>query len=180
MSNHETGIEEVNKSKVAVTEGDLKKGGEFFEKFWLRPRNYMDKRVAIRLRINKKWSGWKVRDELITSIGLEVGDTISTEITPYFTSGIIDDDNDTDLFASGAGADWLLDNHVVAGTIIDCYVRFSYAKVPLGMQGKEISKISLVFEEGIRVVGADDNYGVAVSDNSMNLDFLLKNLLEHE
>lgn len=177
MSNHETGIEEVNTSKVAVTEDDLKKGGEFFEKFWLRPKNYIDKRVAIRLRINKKWGGWKLRDELITSLGLEVGDTISTEITPYFTSDIIDDDNDTDLFASGEGADWLLDNHVVTGTIIDCYVRFSYAKVPLGMHGKEIGKISLVFEKGIRVVGTDNKYGVAVPDDSMNLDLLFKNLL---
>lgn len=180
MSNHETGIEEINKSSGDVTEEDLKRGGDLFEKFWLRPKNYTDQRVAIRLRINKKWGGWKLRDELVNALGLEVGDTITTEITPCFTSDLIDDDNDTDLFASGEGADWLLDHHVTAGTIIDCYVRFSYARVPLGMHDKEIGKVSLVFEKGIRVVGTDDRRGTAISDNPMSLELLLENLMPRE
>ena len=86
-----------------ISEEDLKDGGELFALFWLRPGKYAGQKVVIRLRINKKWGGWKLKDELIESTGLKVGDTISTEITPYFTSDIIDDDNDTDLFASDRG-----------------------------------------------------------------------------
>jgi len=86
-----------------ISEEDLKNGGELFELFWLRPGKYAGQKVVIRLRINKKWGGWKLKDEPIESTGLKVGDTISTEITPYFTSDIIDDDNDTDLFGSDRG-----------------------------------------------------------------------------
>lgn len=141
-----------------IDESVLREGGKLFELFWLRPKRHMDKSVTMRLRINKKWSGWKVKDELIASLGLEVGDTISTEITPYYTSGIIDDNNDTDLFASAHAADWLLDNNVGVGTIIDCVVRFAYTSAPIGLKGKIVSKISLIIEKGISVVDVDQKY----------------------
>lgn len=161
-----------------ISREELKNGGELFEKFWLRPGRYADQKAAIRLRINKKWGGWKVKDELVTAVGLEVGDTISTEITPYFTSGIIDDDNDTDLFASGKGADWLLDNKVSAGTVIDCVVRFDYSQVPVGLNGKVINKISLVFEEGIKVVGTEENVPSHLANDSYDVDDLIKKFLQ--
>lgn len=141
-----------------VNEEILRNGADFFELFWLRPKRYMNMEVAMRLRINNKWGGWKIKDELIQSLGLEVGDTISTEVTSYFSSGRIDDNDDTDLFASGAAADWLIENNVSMGTIIDCIVRFSYSMAPVGFNNKEIYKISLILKEGIRVVGTDSDY----------------------
>jgi len=160
-----------------IEESILRDGGKMFELFWLRPKRYMDKSATMRLRINKKWSGWKMRDELITSIGLEVGDTISTEITPYFTSDIIDEDNDTDLFASAESADWLLENNVGIGTIIDCVVRFVYTNVPIGLKGKAISKISLVMEKGISVVDVDQKY-VEESTTDKNVTSILESLFD--
>lgn len=160
----------------SVSENDLREGGKLFEMFWLRPKNYVGKSVPIRLRINKKWGGWKVKDELIESLDLEVGDTISTEITPYLTSGIIDDDDDTDLFASANGADWLLENNVGVGSIIDCVVRFAYTKAPVGLKGKTVNKISLIFEQGLSIVGIDQKYLDDSDDNSV-ADFF-KTLLE--
>ena len=144
--------------KKNITEEQLREGTRLFEAFWLRPKQYANKIVPLRLRINNKWGGWKIKDELVDSVGLEVGDTISSEVTPQFMSGLIDYEDDMDLFASGTGADWLLNNNVVVGTIIDCTVRFVYAKAPVGPKGKEISKVSLVFENGISVVGMDREY----------------------
>lgn len=160
-----------------VNQKDLQEGGKLFELFWLRPKSYAGKSVPIRLRINKKWGGWKVKDELIRSLNLEVGDTISTEITPLLTSGIIDDDNDTDLFASGNGADWLLENNVGIGTVIDCYVKFVYSNAPVGLNGKSVYKISLVFEKGISVVGVDEDYTTS-RDSSPHINNLLRSILE--
>lgn len=142
----------------SVSKDELQKGGELFELFWLRPKLYKDQIVTIRLRINKKWGGWKLKDELVELLGLEVGDTISTEVTPLFMSGRIDDADDMDLFATGKGADWLLEHDVKMGSIIDCRVRFSYSKVPVGANGKEVNKASLIFEEGICVVEVDSKY----------------------
>lgn len=161
-----------------INQDDLREGGKLFELFWLRPKVYAGKSVPIRLRINKKWGGWKVKDELIQSLDLEVGDTISTEITPLLTSGIIDDDNDTDLFASEGGADWLLENNVGVGTVIDCYVKFVYSKAPVGLNGKSVYKISLVFEKGISVIGVDEDYIATAKDSSPHINSLFRTLLE--
>lgn len=161
-----------------ITEQELKEGTKRFEIFWLRPKQYANQIVPLRLRINKKWGGWKIKDELVNSLGLEVGDTISTEVTPQFMSDLIDDENDTDLFASGTGADWLLNNNVTIGTIIDCEVRLAYAKAPIGPNGKEISTVSLVFENGIAVVGSDEEYINKQKEHSQDINDLFRNLLK--
>lgn len=160
-----------------VTEEQLREGAKLFENFWLRPKRYAERRVPLRLRINKKWGGWKIKDELIDSLGLEVGNTITSEVTPQFMSGRIDDEDDTDLFASDAGADWLLDNQVGVGTIIDGMVRFVYSKAPIGPNGKEISKISLVFEKGIDVVGVDQDYIDMQKEDFENIGDRIRTLL---
>ena len=93
-------------------------------------------------------------------------------------SGIIDDEDDTDLFASASAADWLLDNQVGVGTIIDVLVRFCYSKAPVGMNGKMVNKISLIMEKGIAVVGIDQEYLAEEKGNSSNINNILRTLLE--
>lgn len=166
----------VQKLDENVTDEMLRKGAEKFELFWLRPSRFMGEIVPLRLRINTKYGGWKVKDELIRAVGQEVGDTISTEVTVKLTKGIIDDTDDTDLFASGDGADWLLENASTPGHVIDCYVRLSYCKAPIGANGKVINKVSLVFVKGIKYVEFDKNY--AFTANNTGLDGFLSRLMD--
>lgn len=153
-----------------ISEDALRDGANKFERFWLRPQRLAGKMIPIRLRINKKFGGWKVKDELIRAVGLTVGDCITTEVSVQLGNDIIDDDGDTDLFADGEGADWLLDQvtnaGVVEGCIIDCFVRLIYCRAPIGMNGKMINKASLVFVSGIRYVGIDHNYIYSSSRSS--------------
>lgn len=151
-----------------VSEQMLADGAKQFEFFWLRPAKYAGGIVPVRLRINRKWGGWKVKDSLIRSIGLDVGDCITTEVTIKLTQGIIDDNDDTDLFASGEGADWLLENVAKPGGVCDCYVRFVYSKAPIGKDDKIITKVSLVFVKGIRYVGYDKDYMLSGFDDFSN------------
>lgn len=141
-----------------VTEEMLRIGSDRFQHFWLRPVSLVGEVVPLRLRINTKWQGWKVKDELIRSLGLEVGNTISTEITPMLIDEIIDHGDDTDLFASGEAADWLLQNAPRPGSIIDCFVRFSYCKAPVGSNDKIVHKVSLIMVRGIRYVSFDKDH----------------------
>ena len=142
-----------NSNEYILHEDDLKKGGKAFEVFWLRPKKMANEEAVVRIKINKRWGGWKLKDELVRSLGLEVGDTISTEVSVLDGPGLIDDANDTDLFASGTGADWLLDNNIGFGSVIDAKVKFLYAKAPVGgIEGREVWKISLVFVEGYRII----------------------------
>lgn len=166
----------VQKLDENVTDEMLRNGAEKFELFWLRPTRFMSEIVPLRLRINKKYGGWKVKDELIRAVGLEVGDTISTEVTVELTKGIIDDSDDTDLFASGDGADWLLENATTPGHVVDCYVRLSYCKAPVGVNSKTINKVLLVFVKCIKYVEFDKNY--AFTSRNTGLDEYLSQLME--
>mgnify|MGYP003300494634 CR=1 FL=1 len=139
---------------------ELEKGAKDFEIFWLRPKKMANKEAILRMQINKKWGGWKLKDGLVESLSLEVGDTINTEVSILNAPGLIEDADDTDLFASGEGADWLLANDIGFGAIIDAKVKFVYAKAPIGgLDGREVWKISLVFVEGYHVVEKRDTKG---------------------
>lgn len=136
-----------------INNEELARGAKDFEIFWLRPKKMANKEAIIRMQINAHWGGWKLKDGLVESLGLEVGDTINTEVSVQFTTGLIRQENDTDLFASGEGADWLLDNNIGPGSVIDAKVRFVYAQAPVGgPMGNTIWKLSLVFLEGYSVI----------------------------
>lgn len=163
-----------NPNEHVVNEEDLEKGGKDFEVFWLRPKKMAGKEAMVRMEINKRWGGWKLKDGLVKSLGLEVGDTINTEVSILNGPGLIEDADDTDLFASGSGADWLLDNNVGLGSVIDAKVKFVYAKAPVGgLEGRPVWKLSLVFIEGYRIVkerGSKDEPVNSV-ELTRNLDF---------
>ena len=139
-----------------ITEEELKAGAFEFERFWLRPIGRAGKVIPVRLRINKRFDGWRLKDELVTAIGLKVGDTISTEVSILFTGGLIDYSDDMDLFADGEAADWLLDcvikDHSPIGCVLDCFVKLSYCEAPVGKDGKKVNKASLILSKGIQFI----------------------------
>lgn len=159
-----------------ITEEILRDGANKFERFWLRPQRMAGKMIPIRLRINKKFGGWKVKDELIRAVGLTVGDCITTEVSVQLGNNIIDDDGDTDLFADGDGADWILDQitnaGVVEGCILDCFVRLNYCRAPVGSNNKMVNNASLVFVSGIKYVGVDHNYVLSSNTSSTDMNDL--------
>lgn len=158
---------------------DLEKGARDFEVFWLRPQKMANKEVILRMEIKTRWGGWKLKDGLVKSLGLVVGDTINTEVSVLNAPGLIDDKEDTDLFACGAGADWLLENDIGFGSVIDAKVKFVYAKAPVGgLEGKEVWKISLVFVEGYHIEKKRDLNLEHDSIESISSLAALKKLLE--
>lgn len=139
--------------KKTVSESELKKNAKAFEMFWLRPRKFDNQEFVLQMEITKNWNGWKLKDALVQSIGLEVGDTINTEVKVLNGPGLIDNADDTDLFADGEGADWLLENEVGRGSVINAKVKFKYSRAPVGgLEGREVWKLSLVFVEGYNIV----------------------------
>lgn len=135
----------------------LQKGAVEYQRFWLRPLTGKGKIVPLRLRINKRFGGWRLKDELVNALGLVVGDCINTEVTVLFAGNLIDEEDETDLFADGLAADWLLDvladKDTPIGCVVDCWVELSYCEAPVGVSGKIINKASLILKKGIRFVG---------------------------
>lgn len=138
----------VNDSELEV----LQENGKLVELFCLRPKIYKDNLVTLRVKIDSKWCGWKLRDDLVTCLGLEVGNTIVATVVPQYTEGFSAEVNKLDLFASGKNIDWLIENKISIGSVIDCKVKFSYIKAPIGINGREVFKASLIFENGIKVI----------------------------
>lgn len=169
-------------SSSNIINRDYKEGAEMFEKFWLQPKRYRNKEVSVRLRLNKKLGGWKLKDDLVQELGLSVGDCINTEVSVLLGPGIIDDNGDTDLFADGQAAEWLIDTvlhnkehpAIVEGCVIDCVVRLVYGEAPVGRNNKNINKISLILVRGIRYHGYEEIQAKCVRDD------LLAKLLNSE
>lgn len=135
------------------SEDERKAGAKAFEEFWLRPKKKANSIEKVRMMITKKWNGWKLKDELVNSLGLAIGDTINTEVSILDGPGLIEQADDTDLFASGDGADWLLQNNIGFGSVIDAEVRFVYSRAPVGgLAGREVWKLSLVFIKGYAII----------------------------
>lgn len=166
-------------NKETLSEETLKQGAKDFETFWLRPKKMASKEAIIQMRINKKWGGWKLKDELVEALGLEVGDTINTEVTVLNGPGLIGNADDVDLFASGKGADWLLEKCISKGAIINAKVKFLYSSVPIGRDDRVIWKVSLLFEEGYNIIkesSQEDDINETTDSKTMEL---LKSLLEN-
>ncbi|MDO4617464.1 MAG: hypothetical protein Q4B03_08410 [Lachnospiraceae bacterium] len=140
------------------TEETLMENAKKFEMAWLRPKTIGDgKELTLRMRVNKKWTGWKLKDAVVESVGLEVGDTINTEVSILLGPDLIDDVGDTDLFASAESADWLLENEICKGSVIDGRVKLIYSQAPVGgVEGRLVWRISIVLLEGIQIINKRD------------------------
>lgn len=153
-------------SDANVNDKDFCAGAEVFERFWLQPSDYAGQKIKLRLRLNRKFGGWKVKDELIKALGLRVGNSINTEVSVLLGPGIIDDNGDTDLFADGEAAKWLIDTvlndeknrGVVEGRIIDCVVKLAYCLAPVGDNNKQVNKVTLVLLRGICSRGIEEGF----------------------
>lgn len=160
-----------------ANEIELKNGGESIENFCLRPKHYTGQSIIARIKINEKWSGWKVREDIISRLQLEVGATMVNNVSVYFTNGLSADVDDIALFASDEGADWLINNKVGAGDVIDCQVKLSYTNLPAGPQRSEIPSASLIFEKGIAVIERGTNHNKDTDADAI-LGSILKTLAE--
>ena len=144
---------------------EFKEGAKLCEMFLLLPDRYKNKEAKVRLMLTSKFGGWKLKDELVTSLGLSIGDTISAEVSIIGGPGLIDENGSIDLFAGGDAANKLLEigsyNKGPIKCIIDCKVKLVYEKAPIANGSKIVFKASMVLEEVLNFAGVDDGFGRA-------------------
>ena len=113
---------ELNKGRTGRTITDDKNNNvprgqeakQIFRKFVLRPIRYDRKEIVLPVKIISGFSGWRLKEKIVSAIGLTVGDTISCDIN------VKADTADTEsmdmlneslskfsLYAEGINADWL-------------------------------------------------------------------------
>lgn len=180
MSEEQTFIELPERNNLYEVDEELEEGAKLCEKFLLLPDRYKDRETKVRLMLRNKFCGWTLKDELVVSLGLTVGDTVSVEVSIIGGPGLISENGDVDLFACGDVANSLLDiacsNKGPENCIVDCKVRLTYEKAPITSSNKLVFKAFVVLEEIIDFVGVDDGFGRVDRARSSLADFVLANL----
>ena len=98
-------------------EKDIPRGDEaieIFRKFVLRPLRYDRKEIILPITIASGFSGWRLKEKIVSAIGLTVGDTISCDINvqqniavSIYQNMLNESLSKFSLYAEGINADWL-------------------------------------------------------------------------
>lgn len=124
-----------------------------YKKFLLMPNRYRNTEAILNLRVISGFSGWLLRDDLISALGLTVGDTIEcdTETIDEETTEMLSDTlRKIDLFADNENAEWLVNNVTHIGTVIKVHVKFVCKLVPTQRDpSQEMIKVALILIKGI-------------------------------
>ena len=102
------------------------------KKFILRPAKYQGFEGILTMRITSELSGSELKDDIVKSFGLELGDTLSAYIDILSDDGQKINKRRMSVYADGEYADWL--EKVSIGSIIKAQVKTVYCCI------KEISK----------------------------------------
>lgn len=124
-----------------------------YKKFLLMPNRYHGTEAILMLRVISGFSGWTLRDDLIKSLGLTVGDTIECDtvsVDEETNEMLTSDLRKIDLFADQDNAEWLVNNVTHIGTIIKVHVKFVCKLIKdVRNPSEEILKVALVLIKGI-------------------------------
>ena len=97
MSEEQTFIELPERNNLYEVDEELEEGAKLCEKFLLLPDRYKDRETKVRLMLRNKFCGWTLKDELVVSLGLTVGDTVSVEVSIIGGPGLISENGDVVL-----------------------------------------------------------------------------------
>ena len=148
-------------SKSGVLLDDYVLGAKSYRNFIRRPERYKNDLMTLRVRMDGKYGGWMLKDELFEAFDMPKGDALY--LNNLWVIGFENIDVDTevwqiDCFASGEAADWLDSNEVTQGTVFEGRFMTKYKKVPkIAGRGDHNEPVDafiakLILVEGIRVI----------------------------
>lgn len=160
-------------------------GVKSYRNFVRRPERYKECLMTLRVRMDGKYSGWKLKDELFEAFGMPKGDALYLNDLWVLGLDNIDVDIDEweiDCFATGDAADWLDNNDVTQGTVFEGKFLTKYKWVPQiagrgrGSEPVDAMIAKLILIEGIKVV--ERNVSVKTSpEPEEDLRSLLKHIM---
>lgn len=155
---------------TSTEETDYLEGAKIFAKFVKRPEKYKNSECILRVRMDGRYGGWRLRDEVFLGFGFVPGDALF--LNDIFVTGYPNIDVDeniwyVDCFASEEAADWLDNNSVTTGTLFEGKFKLVYELVEKGggtrgTIGAVDTKIAnIVLLKGIKVI----SHGIPVRSN---------------
>lgn len=170
-------------TSVSATDDEYIIGARAYRNFVRRPERYKDTLMTLRIRMDGKYGGWMLKDELFEAFDMPRGDALY--LNDLWVLGLENIDVDAvawqiDGFACGEAADWIDRNDVTQGTVFEGRFMTNYKKVPkIAGRGANNEPVDatiaiLVLVEGIRII----EQGVPVrTSNARGLDLLINQIL---
>lgn len=97
------------------------------DKFLLRPAKYQGIEVELTMKVLSEISGSNLKDEIVKSLGLELGDTISVDVNVLKKDGTLLSNRRLSIYADGHNADWL--ETVSPGKIISAKAKTAFCSI---------------------------------------------------
>ncbi|MBD5507434.1 MAG: DUF4062 domain-containing protein [Lachnospiraceae bacterium] len=101
-------------------------------KFLLRPVKYQGIEIELEMKVVSGLSGNSLKNDIVKTLGLELGDTLSVDVYILGKDGEILIDHQISIYADKENADWL--ENVLPGNIIRAQIRTAFCAI------KELSK----------------------------------------
>lgn len=159
----------VSQSSISSVDEYIK-GARQYRNFVRRPERYKESLMTLRVRMDGKYGGWMIKDDLFEVFDMPKGDALY--LNDLWVLGLNNIDVDVsawqiDCFATGDAADWLDNNEITQGTVFEGKFLTKYKRVPKiagrgrGNEPEDATIARLILVEGIRVVERNASIRVA-------------------
>lgn len=120
----------IDTSKVLL--GKNENYEDIIHKFLLRPVKYQGIEIELTMKVLSELSGSSLKNEIVKTLGLELGDTLSVDVNVLGKDGAILIDRSISVYADKENADWL--ENVLPGDIIKAKMKTAFCAI------KELSR----------------------------------------
>lgn len=127
-----TALEKISIDTSQVLSNKSENYEDTISKFLLRPARYQDIELEVTMKVVSELSGSILKDDIVKSLGLELGNTLSVDVNILRENGTLLSSRKVPIYADKDNADWL--ENVLPGNIIRASVKTAFCEI------KELSR----------------------------------------
>lgn len=127
-----TALEKISVDKSQMLLNKSENYEDAISKFLLRPARYQDIELEVTMKVVSELSGSTLKDDIVKSLGLELGNTLSVDVNILRENGTLLSNRKISIYADKDNADWL--ENVLPGNTIKANVKTAFCEI------KELSR----------------------------------------
>lgn len=143
----------IDTSKVLANQGGDSE--DTIRKFLLRPVRYQGLEIELSMQVISELTGSTLKDDIVKTLGLELGNTLSVDVNVLEKDGTILTDRKISVYADKENADWL--EGVSPGNVIRAKVKTAFCAIKElsswdeGRILRNTSYLGLIITKGVEI-----------------------------
>lgn len=122
-----TALEKISIDTSQVLPNKNENYEDVISKFLLRPARYQDIEIEVTMKVVSELSGSTLKDDIVKSLGLELGNTLSVDVNILRENGTLLSNRRISIYADKENADWL--ENVSSGNVIRANVKTAFCEI---------------------------------------------------